>query len=150
MALGATATLIGSVLLIEGILAFINNATGDPKGDVQRTLEQTAIQSQLRASQELALEQQQEEELQGQFARFNRPAQQALSSAAILGSPGGVAGARGGQVVQGQVPQGTELLDLVSARVGLSPDELRSLTSSGRVGDLTSLPQAAGGPIPTR
>jgi hypothetical protein len=134
------------LVVTEGGLALLKHMTGDPEADVQRALESVATESAMQAQAQMTGETAGQEEIQRKFARFQPLASQALSASALGGTPGALASMRGNREVAGD----TDLLDLVSARLGMAPQQLTALSSPRRAGDYTGLLREAGGQVPTQ
>jgi hypothetical protein len=146
--LGTIGAIMAYLVVTEGGLALLKHMTGDPEADVQRALESVATESAMQAQAQMTGEIAGQEEIQRKFARFQPLASQALSASALGGSPGALASLRGGrEVTRGQ---DTDLLDLVSTRLGMSPQQLTALTSPRRAGDYTGLAREVGGQVPTQ
>lgn len=153
--MAGAAALVGSLLaylvIVEGGMALWDKLQGDPEADVANALQQIQMESQLNARASLAAEQQGEERIQEQFSGFGGLGREALTSAAQLRRPGAVAGLRGGREVQGTpMGGGGDLLNYVSTKLGIPPEELTKRASPARGGDYTSIARSVGGGIPTR
>lgn len=136
--LGATVGILGSIVVLEGIMAVLERTTGDPEADVALALQQLAARNQRRAFALEAGEALGAEEVERKFARFNTIPQRTLTQSAVLG--GSPLSTRAG------MSQDTSLLDMVSSRLGTSPDVLRSASAPRRVGDLSGALRAVGKP----
>ncbi len=138
MAIGiaSIAGIAGSIIAIEGIMAILEHIEGDPEADVKSALAALSAKNQRRAFALEAVEQRGQEEVQNRFARFNIPAQRTLSQAALVGSAP--------INVQAGIPPDTGLLDFVTSRLQMSPDQLRAASAPRRRGDMTGAIRAAG------
>lgn len=145
-AVAVAGSILAYLVVIEGGLALWDKLIGDPEGDVQSALESIAIENQVTARAQIAAEARGTERIEEQFSRFNPLAVEALTSAGQARRPGALRGLRGGREV---TAQGTELLDLVSSGLGMSPEELGQRSSPGRMGDFTGLKRAVGGAVPS-
>lgn len=134
--LASIAGMMGAVVAMEGIMAIIEHIEGDPEADVQAALQALAAKNQRRAFALEATEQLGREDLQERFAQFNVIPQQALSQAAIVGSAP--------LSVQAGLPPDTGLLDFVTARLRVTPDQLRAVSAPNRMGDMSGALRAAG------
>jgi hypothetical protein len=143
MAIGAIGGILASIVVTEGILAALESMEGDPEADVQQALQDLAAKNQREAFALEAGEVMGEEDLDKKFARFNEIPRRALTQAALTGSS--PLGTRTG------TPQDTGLLDFVSGRLGVQPNDLRASSAPRRMGDMSGLlrsigkPPAAGG-----
>lgn len=134
--IGAIAGMLGTVVAMEGIMAIIEYIEGDPEADVQAALQALAAKNQRRAFALEATEQMGREDLQERFAQFNVIPQQALSRAATIGSAP--------LSVQAGIPPDTGLLDFVTARLRVTPDQLRAVSAPNRVGDMSGAIRSTG------
>lgn len=136
------ASILATIVFTEGIFAYLEAKEGDPEADTAKLLENIQIQNQLAARTSLAAEQQGEERIQEQFAGFNRLGSQALSAATLASSPRQVGHAlrQGQEVKAGQ----SDLLELVAAKMGITPEQFAKRTHPGRMGDMTGLMRAVG------
>lgn len=130
-ALGGIASLLAYVVVSEGIVAAIDHFTGDPEGDAQRALQQLSVQQQVEAQGTLALEQEQREDLDKTFSKFNRIPGQILSKASLAQEDA--------TAIRGNQPVDTGVLDFVSGKLNISPEDLSRRTSPGRLGDYTGV-----------
>jgi len=128
MAMGMIAGTLGLIALTEGLVAVLKHIEGDPEADVQMALQQLASKNQRRAMGILAGEQRGKEQVEEQFARFNEVPRRALSQSAMLQSGG---------PAMGQQERG--LLDMVSSRLGISPEQLGQVSHPSRLGDMSSV-----------
>lgn len=133
MALGAIAGTIGIIALFEGVAALLEHMEGDPEADVQSALQQLATKSQRRAFSLSAVEQTGQEAVEQKFARFNQIPQRVLTEAALSRSPGPPLG-----------QADTGLLDMVSARLGIAPQQLSASSHPSRMGDMSSIARQVG------
>ena len=138
--IGGIAALLAYIVVSEGIVASIDHFTGDPEGDVKRALEQLSTTSQIEAQGSLALEQQQREELEGRFAKFNRIPGQILSRASLVDED--VSALRGNRSLD------TGVLDFVAGKLGVSPQDLVGRTSPARLGDFTGVIESVNKNVP--
>lgn len=136
MALIGIAGMIGSIVAIEGIMAILEHIEGDPEADVQAALQALAAKNQRRAFALEAVEQRGKEEVQERFAQFNTIGQRTLSQVALVGSAP--------INVQAGIPPDTGLLDFVTSRLGMSPDQMREASAPRRRGDMTGAIRSAG------
>lgn len=139
-ALGGFASLLAYVVISEGIVAAIDHFTGDPEGDAQRALQQVSIQNQLEAQGRLSLEQQQQEDVDETFSKFNRIPGQILSKVSL--SQDALTNARNNQTID------TPVLDFVSSKLGMQSQELSQRTAPSRMGDRSSIYDAINKNIP--
>ena len=127
MGLGMIAGTLGVIALFEGVAALLEHIEGDPEADVQAALQQLAARNQRRAMGVLATEQLGQEQVEEKFARFNVIPQRALTQEAIRGTPGPALG------------QDTGLIEMVSARLGITPQQMGRVSHPSRMGDMTSV-----------
>ncbi len=135
--LAGAAALFGSIALFEGVAALLEYIEGDPEVDVQMALQQLAARNQRRAFSLAATEQAGKEDVERQFAAFNRIPSRVLSEASL--SQGGAP----------PTAQNTELLDFISARLGVPPSELTRVSSPSRVGDTSQIHRRLGTSLPS-
>lgn len=128
MALGGIALTLGSIALFEGIAALLEKMEGDPEGDVKSALEALAAKNQRRAFALEGGEQLGQENIERKFARFNEIPSRVLTEAAMSRTPGPELGERD-----------TGLLDMVAARLGVSPQQLQQSSHPSRMGDMSSI-----------
>lgn len=133
MALGGIALTIGSIALFEGIAALLEHMEGDPEADVQTALQQLAAKNQRRAFAQEAGEQLGQENIERKFARFNEIPSRVLTEAAMSRTPGPSIGERD-----------TGVLDMVAARLGVSPQQLGQVSHPSRLGDMSSVMHRVG------
>jgi hypothetical protein len=130
---------LGTIVLLEGIMAVADHMAGDPEADVQAALQRLAAQNQRRAFSMAAGEQLGAEEVERKFARFNTIPRRALTQAAMMGGPGAL------ETRAGVTPD-TGLLDFVSTRLGVPPDQLMKASASRKMGDLSNALRSVGKP----
>lgn len=133
MALGAIAGTLGIIALFEGVSALLEHLEGDPEADVAVALQQLASKNQRRAFSLAATEQTGQEAVERKFARFNTIPQRILTEAALSRSPGPPLGGLD-----------TGVLDMVSARLGVSPRQLEQSSHPSRMGDMSSIARQIG------
>lgn len=127
MAIGAIAGTIGAIALFEGIAALLEHMEGDPEADVQVALQQLAAKTQRRAFALEAGEVLGAEEIERKFARFNQIPSMVLTEAAMARTP------------QPPIGGDTAVLDMVAARLGVSPRSLGQASHPSRMGDMSSI-----------
>ena len=132
MAAMAIAGTIGAIALFEGIAALLEHLEGDPEADVQVALQQLAAKNQRRAFALEAGEQLGTEEIERKFARFNEIPSRVLTEAAMSRMP------------QPPVGGDTAVLDMVSARLGVSPQQLGQASHPSRMGDMSNIARQIG------
>jgi hypothetical protein len=126
-AIGMIAGTLGMIALFEGVAALLEHIEGDPEADVQTALQQLAAKNQRRAMSIIATEQRGKEQVEANFARFNEVPRRALSQAAMLQSGGPAMG------------RDTGLIDMVAARLGMTPERLGQVSHPSRLGDMSSV-----------
>ncbi len=136
-AIVATAALLGTFALFEGVAAIMGEVTGDPEADVQAALQRLQAKTQRRHATELAAEQASREDIDEQFAQFNQIPQRALSEASLL------------QQSSNPTPEDTGLMDYVTSRLGLPGHEFERLSSPSRMGDMSSIHRKLGNSLPS-
>jgi len=127
MALGAIAGTLGTIAFFEGIAALLKYMEGDPEADVATALKNLAAKNQRRAFAMAANEQLGQEEIDRKFARFNEIPSRVLTEAALDRSPSPPLG------------QDTGVLDMVAARLGVTPRQLNQVSHPSRLGDMSSI-----------
>ena len=125
---------IAGVVLFEGLQAILEEVVGDPEADVQLALQRLSERNQRRALDLEAGEQLGIEEIDRNFARLNRIPQRALAESALADLPQPRQGGRGP----------VDLLEMVSQRMGVSPQDLSRVSAPARMGDPSELFRAAG------
>lgn len=134
-----TAGVLASVVLFEGLQAFLEHMEGDPEADVMLALRQLAEKNQRRAFATEAIEQKGAEEIERKFATFNRIPSRMLTSAALRNAP--------------QPPLGPErdtgVLDWVSQQLGVTPAQLDEVSHPRRMGDMSQVHHGMGQSLPT-
>lgn len=133
--LATIALTLGSIALFEGVAALLEQITGDPEADVQAALENLAANNQRRALSQIAVEQAGADDLNEKFGRFERIPQRMLTSAALGRMPGSRADGGG---------QNSELINMVSQRLGLDPGVLNRASSPSRMGDTSHITRRMG------
>jgi len=131
-AIGMIASTIGIIALFEGLAAVLEHIEGDPEADVQMALQHLASKNQRRAMSSLATEQRGREHVEEKFSRFHEIPQRALSQSAMLQS-GGPSMARD-----------TGLIDMVSSRLGITPEQMGQVSHPSRMGDMSSIIRRVG------
>lgn len=144
--LGLMASALAYMVIVEGGLALWDYLQGDPEADVQTALARIQAENQIAAREQIAGLQRGEEAVEAKFAQFMPLGREALTTAAQLQRPGTVAGLRGGREMAGA--PGVELLDMVAARLGMAPEELRQRTAPSRMGDYTGAVRSAAAMTP--
>lgn len=121
--------ILGAIAAFEGIAAVLEHVMGDPEADVTTALQQLAAKNQRRAFGEMATEQAGTEYLDERFSKLNQIPSRLLTQAAMSRT--------GPPVVGGGT--NTEVLDMISQRLGISPEDLIRASSPSRMGDTSSL-----------
>ncbi len=127
MAAGMIIGTLGMIALFEGVAALLEHIEGDPEADVQMALQQLASKNQRRAMSILATEQRGKEQVEEQFARFSEVPKRALSQTAMLQSGGPAMGRDAG------------LINMVSSRLGITPEQMGQVSHPSRLGDMSSV-----------
>jgi hypothetical protein len=119
---------LGSIALFEGIAALLGHLEGDPEADVETALRQLAEKNQRRAFSLEVGEQEGRESVDEKFAQFNEIPSRILTKEALSRTP---------QPSRGE--RNTGLLDMVAARMGLTPEQLGKASHPSRAGDMSSM-----------
>ncbi len=122
------AGLLGSIVLFEGLAALLEATVGDPEADVADTLTRLSQQNQRQALGGLAREQLGTEEVERQFSQFNRIPGRILTTSALQNAPQPF-----------NQDQDTGVLDMVSQRLGVSPQMLGQASHPSRLGDMSQV-----------
>lgn len=133
--LAGAVTLFGSIALFEGLAALLERIEGDPEADVASALQQLARSNQRRAFSLAAAEQAGAENIEQNFAGFNKIPSRVLSEAALQ---------RQGPTTAGD----TELLDYVSSQLRLGPGQLSRMSAPARSGDMSQVFRRIGRSLP--
>lgn len=133
-AVSSIAGIMGTIALVEGVMALLEHVEGDPEADVQSALQSLAAKNQRRAFSLAAGEVAGQENVEEKFARFNEIPSRVLTEAALARSPGP------------PVTGSSALLDMVSSRLGVSPQQLNQVSHPSRVGDMSSIMRQFGKP----
>lgn len=123
----AWAAILGSIVLFEGAAALLEEVVGDPEADVASTLQRLAERNQRQALGGLAREQLGTEEVERQFSAFNRIPGRILTTSALQNAP------------QPFQDQDTGVLDMVSQRLGVSPQMMGQASHPSRMGDMSQV-----------
>ena len=126
-AVAGMAALLGSIVLFEGLAALLEEMVGDPEADVVSTLTRLAEHNQRQALGGLADTQLGAEEVDRQFSQFNRIPGRILTTAALQNAP------------QPFQSQDTGVLDMVSQRLGVSPQMMGQVSHPSRMGDMSQV-----------
>ncbi len=121
------AGILGSIILFEGAAALLEEIVGDPEADVASALQRLSEHNQRQALGSLADEQLGIEEVERQFSQFNRIPGRILTTAALQNAP------------QPFQTQDTGVLDMVSQRLGVSPQMLGQASHPSRLGDMSQV-----------
>ncbi len=121
------AGLLGSILLFEGVAALLEEVVGDPEADVVDTLTRLSQNNQRQALGGLAREQLGAEEVERQFSAFNRIPGRILTTTSLQNAP------------QPFQEQDTGVLDMVSQRLGVSPQMMSQASHPNRLGDMSQV-----------
>jgi hypothetical protein len=131
-AFGAIAGTMALIALTEGIAAFMEHREGNPEEDVAAALQSLAAKNQRRAFSIQAGETLGQEEVERNFARFNEFPSRILTEAALSRTP------------QPPINRDTAVLDMVAARLGVSPQQLSQVSHPSRMGDMSQISRALG------
>lgn len=108
-------------------MSLLEHIEGDPEADVALALQQLAAKNQRRAFTSVAVEQMGAEQIEENFARFNRIPSRMLTAASLRGMP------------QPYRTRGTGVVDMVSQRLGISPQMLNEASHPSRMGDTSQI-----------
>jgi hypothetical protein len=134
MGLGTIGILLGTVVLTEGVSALLEHMEGDPEADVAAALQALAARNQRRAFALQSGEVAGAEHVENLMSKFNQIPSRVLTEAALARSP------------QPPLGQNTSLVDMVSARLGVSPQQLDKVSHPSRTGDMSSVMRQFGKP----
>lgn len=127
MGLAAWAGLAGSIVLYEGVMMLLEEMVGDPEAEVEVALTRLAERNQREALGFMAREQLGKEQVGRIGAAFNELPSRILSSAALRAAP------------QPYQDQDTGVLDMVSQRMGMTPQMMRDASNPSRMGDMSQV-----------
>lgn len=119
--------MLASYLLFEGISAFAENYNGDPEAAVAKALQNQAAESQFGALQEFSRPSRVGEFMGKTFSGI--APQKSLTEMAMM---------RNG-LYDRTDPDNTPVLNFVSSKLGITPDEFAQRTSPTRMGDLSGI-----------